>query len=211
MQENNNNAVLIFILGFLVVALAALAGWSLFKYHQERTTVQEQIDAAVQEAKQEQKKTDEARFEEERKKPFRTYTAPEVFGGITLSFPKTWNIYVEDSTSGSTLVDLTMHPELIREQQGNDIPRAFRMQLINSLFEDATRSHRSDAEKGDLEANTITVSGIEGIRYEGEIRDEYDGSLVALPYRDKTILMWTESQKFVSDFNTVLKKAEISR
>lgn len=211
MQENNNNAVLIFILGFLVIALGALAGWGLFKYHQERTTVQEQVDAAVQEAKQEQKKADEARFKEERKKPFRTYTAPDVFGAITLSFPKNWNVHVEDSTSGNTLIDLTMHPKLIREQQGNDIPRAFRMQLVNRLFEDATKSYRRDTERGDLQANTVTVSGIEGVRYEGNIRDEYDGSLVALPYRDKTILMWTESRKFESDFNTVLKRAEISR
>lgn len=211
MQERSRSGAIIIILGLLVVVLGGLAGWSLYSYQQEKTTVQEQIDAAVQQAKQEQKQADEARFEKERKKPYRTYSAPDVFGAITLSFPKNWNVYVEDSTRGNPLMDVKMHPDLVREQEESDRPKAFRMQLVNDLYEEATSDYRRDVERDELQANTVTVSGIEGVRYEGNIADEHDGSLVALPYRDKTILMWTESQKFVPDFNTVLKRADINR
>jgi hypothetical protein len=211
MQESSNKNLIMFILGAAVVVLAVVAGWASWQYYQERITVQEQIDAAVQEAKQEQKRKDEARFEEERKKPYRTYTAPQVFGAIEISFPKTWNVYVEDGTRGSPQIDLTMHPELVRVQEDGDHPWAFRLQLLDQLYEKATRTYRRDAGNGDLNANAITVSGIEGVRYEGKIRDEFEGSLVALPYRDKTILMWTESGRYESEFNTVLERADISR
>lgn len=210
-ESSNKAAIIIYVLGFLVVALGALAGWSLYSYHQERTTVQQQIDAAVKEAKQEQKEADEARFEEQRKKPYRTYEMPEVFGVVSISFPKTWNVYVEDTTSGTTLVDVIMHPRIIRMQKGVDDPKAFRLQLVDRLFEDATNNYRSKVDRGDLNANTITVSGLEGVRYEGNIENEHTGSLVALPFRDKTILMWTESRKFESEFNTILKQADINR
>ena len=51
------------------------------------------VDAAV---KAEDIKKD-AQFAEDAKKPLKTYQGPEAFGGIQLSYPKTWSGYVNDT------------------------------------------------------------------------------------------------------------------
>jgi hypothetical protein len=202
--------VIIGVLVFLVVVLGSLSGWALHKYQQERTGVQQRIDEEVQKARQEQRRADEARFEQERKTPYKVYTAPSVYGSIAVSYPKSWSVYVEDDTSGNTNIDLFIHPDIIRRQGGRDRPLAFRMQLENGLFADVTDEYRNDVENGDLKANDVTISGIKGVRYEGNIQDEHQGSLVALPYRDRTILMWMESRDFSKEFNTILERVDIT-
>lgn len=211
MQESSNSKIIIFIVGFIALVFGGLAIWALLQYNKERNTVQEQVDAAVEEAREDQQEKAEAKFEEEQKRPFRTYTAPDVFGGIEILFPKNWNVYVEDTTSGSPQIDLYIHPNQVRVQNGEAGPVAFRMQLVNELFEKATSSYRKDVEKGELTAKAVEVSGIGGTRYEGKIRDDFKGSLVAIPYRDKTLLLWTESNNFRADFNNILGQTHINR
>ncbi len=211
-NSGKKKTVIVVILGFLVVVLGALSGWALYKYDQERTQVQQRIDSAVQQARQEQRRADEARFEEQRKTPYQVYNSPDVYGDISISYPKSWSVYVEDSTGSGTNIDMSMHPDVIRRQGGRDRPLAFRLQLVDELYAQAIDSYQKDAEQGELEAVTVAISGIEGVRYEGNIRDEHTGSLVALPYRDNTILMWTESnESFRDEFNTIMERADITR
>lgn len=211
MQESNTGKIIIFIVGFLALAFGGLAIWALLQYNQERNTVQEQVNAAVDEAREDQQEKAEAQFKEEQKRPFRTYTAPDVFGGIEILFPKNWNVYVEDTTSGNPQIDLYIHPNQVRVQNGEAGPVAFRMQLVDKLFEEATSQYRNETEKGEMKAKTVEVSGIKGTRYEGKVRDDFEGSLVAVPYRDKTLLLWTESNNFKSDFDNILGQTHINR
>jgi len=210
-QNGNVTTIAIGVLAFLVIVLGGLSTWALISYNQERQTVNQQVSDAVQEAREQQRAEDEKRFEEERKNPYRSYSVPEVFGGITLEFPRNWSLHVKDSTSGATQVDLTMHPEIIRESAGSLDIYAFRMQLVDRLFESANRNYQRDAERGNLKAEAVTISGIDGVQYDGEVVRNKNGRLVVLPYRDKTIVMWTESRDFISDFQEIMRRAQISR
>lgn len=216
MQESGSHStILVATLVFLLIAVGGVAGWALYAYQQERTTVQEQIEVAVEEARQQQEQELRAEFQEERDNPFRTYTAPSVFGTLEVDFPASWNVYAEDSTSSTTQLDVFIHPEQVRRPDDTNFPHAFRLQLVDNLFEDATESLQSGAEEGELEARTITVSGIEGVRYRGELEhgigSGFDSVLVALPYRDKTVFMWTEGESHRNDFGDILEEANIVR
>lgn len=210
MQDNHKgSSVLTGVLVFLVVVLAGLSGWAVYAYIQERNTVQEQIQAAETAAREDQQAQAEEQFEEERRNPFRTYTAPDVFGTVEIDFPKNWNVYVEDTTSGSTQIDLYIHPDMIR-MHDSEHPFAFRMQLIDRLFDDETSDYRRDVERDEMQADTIQVSGVEGVRYRGELDSGFEGVLVALPFRDKTILLWTEGDSYRDEFNQILDAANIN-
>lgn len=210
MQDTDRRpTIVIGVLIFLLIAAIAVAGWAIWQYMQERDTVDAQIEAAVEEALAEQQEELEAEFEEERKYPFRTYEAPSVLGPIAVDIPDNWNRYVEESDSGNERVDLYAHPENVTLEDGDFGPLAFRMQVLDEFYEDATSDFRSDAEDGELTASTVTVSDIEGDRFDGVVRDDFEGSLVALPYRDRTILLWTESERFIDDFDDILEQADI--
>ena len=210
-NSGQNNKVILGILIFLVVGLAGLSGWAIWQYIEERDTVEQQIEVAVDEALGEQREELEEEFEQELRNPFRTYSPPDVFGAIDIKLPKNWNIYVEEDEGGNLPVDLYIHPELVRDFDGELGPVAFRMQLVDELYDQATRNVRRDVDRGELDASTTEVSGIEGDRYEGVVRDDYVGVKVSLPYRDKTILMWTESESYLDDFEEMLEESSISR
>jgi hypothetical protein len=50
-----------------------------------------------------------------------------------------------------------------------------------------------------------------GVRFDGQIEQNLTGSMVVIKVRDKTIKIYTESTKYLSDFNdTVLKSLTFS-
>lgn len=210
-QNGNITTIAVGVLAFLVIVLGSLSAWALIKYNEEKDTVSQQVAAAVEEARTQQRQEDERRFEEERKNPYRSYSAPEVFGGIAFEFPKNWNVHSVDTTRGSTQIDLTIHPEAVRETDNGVNIYAFRMQLIDELFDQQNRRYQRMAEKGELKAQPVTVSEIEGVQYDGEVVKDKDGRLIVLPYRDKTITIWTESRDYLDDFQEILRRAQISR
>lgn len=210
-QNGNTTTITIGVLAFLVIVVGSFSFWAFTNYTKQRDTVNQQVSAAVQEARKQQRTDDEKRFEEERKSPYRSYTAPEVFGGITLEFPKNWNVYVIDKTGSGTQVDLTIHPDKVRESGDSTNIYAFRMELKDSLFERENESLKRDTERGNLKAKSVTVSDIEGVQYDGEIERDINGRKIILPYRDKTIIMWTESRDYFNDFQEIMRRAQISR
>lgn len=209
-QKGNTSTVIVGTLSFLIVALLGLSGWALYQYNQERTTVQQQIDQAVEEARESQRVEDEERFEEERQNPYRTYSAPGVFGSINIDIPRNWNMYAEESTSSRTQIDLAVHPDIVREQSGPEDPYAFRMQLEDSLYQEIVSNYQRDVEREELQSRAIEVSGLQGVRLSGAISRDHNGVLVVLPYRDKTILLWTEGSSYRDEFDVILQEAEIN-
>ena len=63
--------------------------------------------------------------------------------------------------------------------------------------------------KGKVTAKSVTVSGIGGTRFEGQIDDEQTGSMIFIPLRDKTLTIWTESGDYTNDFNTIIERLSV--
>ncbi len=211
-KTHHTSTIVISVLVFTTVAFLGLSAWAIYNYHQERSSVDEQIDEAVAEARADQTAIEEERFEEELKNPYRVYSAPSVFGDINLEVPKNWSIYAEDGTSGRVQLDLFVHPDMVRNNRsGSNDPYAFRMEVRDELYSSSIRGFQRDVDRGNLRSNTVEVSGLEGIRFEGQINRDQRGHLVALPFRDKTIWMWSEGSRYISEFNKILDLAEIGR
>lgn len=157
------------------------------------------IASAVEEATTAQKQELEAEFVEREKEPNDTYTSPSEFGSIKLTYPKTWSAYVERSST----FDFYAHPAYV---PSNNVNYALRASVENQEFSNVIRSYDSKVRQGDLKAGAVTISGVKGVRLDGFLENDQEGSMVIFPLRDKTLSVWTENKDFRGDFNNIVLK-----
>lgn len=213
LNDHGEANLLVVMIIVLCLVVAGLGGLSLYYYsrmHTAVTTVEEQKQEAAGIAKEEQKKQDEADFIEREKEPYRLYEAPAVLGPVRVEFPKTWNVYAAEDEKASLQLDVFMYPGVVRAEKSTTDAYAFRLQLSRRLYPDTVAQYQKQVDKAVLNAQAVEISGIKGIRYNGQFKDNANGSIILLPIRDKTLLVWTESQVYIADFNQILTKVVFS-
>jgi hypothetical protein len=199
---------------FLAFALTlilffAAAGFGIWAYHgmqDYKNNVEPKIADAVAKAEQATSSKKDQEFVEKEKQPLRTYTGPSAFGSISISYPKTWSVYADESAQSSNPLDASMNPGFVPGLQSGDSV-ALRVQVLNSSYADAVRSFDSQVKNGQVTVVPYAVAkvpSVTGIRADGVIADKKEGAMVVLPLRDKTVKVWTESSLFVGDFNNII-------
>lgn len=204
----NLGTLAVVALVFVALAFAVLAVYYIMQNNKTKTTVDQQVAAAVDAAKAEQKTQDDKANAEAAKKPYRSYTAPAVIGSLSVKFPKTWNVYADENQEAAEL-DVFMSPEVVRDEGGYTGPYALRIKLEKRIYADAIKSLQSNVDDGKTTAKAAKVSGINGTRFSGQVLRDKKGVLIMLPLRDKTLTIWTEGNDFVSDFENVIKKLKV--
>lgn len=199
--------------GLLLISTIALGLLSINyanKYTEAKTDVDGQKAAAAAAAKEEQKVVDQKEHEEMDKQPYRTYQAPAVLGAIQAEFPKNWNVYAKEEEKSDIQLDVYMYPGVVRDENSTTEPYSFRIRMQQKLYPEAMLPYQKRVEKGQLKAQTVTVSGISGTRFDGAITDERTGAIILLPVRDKTLFIWTESPTYMTDYDQIVAKMAIS-
>ncbi len=197
----------IVILSLLFVGVSGFAVWAYLGYTDNRDNVAQKVQDAVSKAQAEQKKTLEAQFTEREKSPYRTYQGPASLGSVQFNYPKTWSGYV-DYINGSKPIVLYVHPNLVANPNTKDVKFAVRLELINQPFDQAQQAIKAKVTQGKTKAVPYENSGEKGLRYDGELEEQnIVGSMVMVPLRDKTLKVWTESQEYKGDFDTIILKS----
>ncbi len=190
----------------LIIVTLAFAGfgiWSYLQFADLDGNFNEKIKEAVVVREGQIRADVNVEFQEKEKLPLRTYLAPSFLGSVKVQYPKIWSVYAEETGSGSTELDVYFHPGFVSDKNG-DARQALRVSLEDRQYSAVQGTYESDIEKGLLKVTTITSSGVQGVRLEGEIDSEIIGVLVLLPVRDKTLKIWTESTEFAADFNNTI-------
>ncbi len=198
---------------FMTFTTLALGGTSIYfisEYNKAKTTVDQQKADAAAAAREEQKQADEAEFVQRQKEPNRNYSAPLVLGALNISYPRNWNLYAEEKPEAGLQLNLFWNPDLVQSENTYDGTYALRAILEKTVYNLAVAKRQSAVEKGELTAEPITVSGINGTRYRGRVAENHTGILVILPIRDKTLSIWTESIDYTNDFNTIIERLAVS-
>lgn len=185
----------------LLVGASVLSVVFYMQYVDQRDNNQPKIEAAVEKAKEEQASELEAAFLEREKSPYDTYTAPAELGSVKLTYSKKWSAYV-DLKSGRDM-EMYVHPNYVPSK---DVNYALRMSVVSRQFASELKSYDSLVRRGELKATSIEVAGTKGVRLDGFLESDVEGSLVAFPLRDKTLRVWTESKDFRGDFNNIVLK-----
>lgn len=192
------------VLLLLVLLFGSVMIWALVNYNDAKNNLDSKVGVAVAEAKKVQAEQDERLFIEREKEPYRQFLGPEDLGRIVFSYPKTWSVFIEKSSNGS--FESYLHPNVVHPMSARQ-PYALRVSIETRSYDQVLNSYASLVKKGDLRSTPVTVNGFSGNRLDGKFSKEISGSMVLFKVRDKTVRLYTESQSFVNDFDTVVLKS----
>ncbi len=160
-----------------------------------------------------QKAADDKKFQEAQSSDTRTYTAPEFAGSFSIKLPKLWSLTVTPNEGTNTIAAIA-NPEYIDTK----VERyALRFSLIDQPYtsyktklDQQTKQKVSASFKG-LTASATTLSGIEGMKYVGQISTKIpNGTVILVPIRDKTFSIETDDNAVYSEvFNSILSSVKL--
>lgn len=166
--------------------------------------------AAVALAMEKQKKDLDQQYAEQSKEPLTSYTSPAELGSVAIYYPKTWSAYVDEKGS-QTPLDAYFHPSYVPSASGSNSDTfnyALRAQILQTTYRQATDSYNQYIKKGEATATPLTglPGGAIGLRIDGKIDSNSNGSVVIIPVRDKVLKIWTEGDVYKNDFNNFILK-----
>lgn len=175
-----------------------------------------ELDAAQKKGQQEgasaQKAADQKQFNQERNSELKTYTAPQESGSFQVTFPKFWSLAVTPGDAGA-LSAIAM-PDSVDTKLDQ---YAMRFSLLNKQVSDVQKQFASllaekDPKKRKLSQEEVTVSGIKGTRYTGQISSKIpNGTIVVVPLRDKTFTIQTDDNSvYLETFNAIVNNLKLN-
>lgn len=192
------------LLGLLAVGFAGAFFWSYTNYVDQRDNTTEKINAAVTEAKKAQTAEDEKNYLETAKQPYSQLVSPDDLGRVTVSYPKTWSVYV--AKSNSTTYEAYLNPVSVPAVTSTQAFAA-RVTISDDNYEDVVGTYTSLVKKGDLTSAPITVNNFSGVKLEGKFSATRSGSAVIFKVRDKTLVIATDVDTYKNDFNNIIVKS----
>lgn len=193
-------AILSVVLILFVMVFGSVMIWALVNYNDQKNNVDAKVEAAVALAKQEQSETDQKKFAELEKEPYRQFVGPDDLGRVTFSYPKTWSVYIDQEGKA---YEAYLHPQIVHPVKSNR-PYALRVSIASETYDKALSGYESLVKKGSLKSSPVTVNGFTGNRLDGMFSNDIEGSMVLFKVRDKTLRVYTESPTFRNDFDKII-------
>lgn len=192
------------LLGLMAAGFAGAFFWAYTNYVDQRDNTAQKVSAAVTDAKQAQTAEDEKAYLEKAKQPYSQLVTPDDLGRVTVSYPKTWSVYV--AKSSSTEYEAYLNPVSVPAVSSTQAFAA-RLTISNSKYDDVVNTYTSLVKKGDLTSVPITVNNFTGIKLDGKFSATRSGSAVVFKVRDKTLTIATDIADYKNDFNDVIVKS----
>ena len=196
------------VLGVVCVAFAALSAWAIGERSTYKNKSDELVAAAVEENAAVLNAKMEKEFVEREKSPLETFVGPEEYGSIRAVHPKTWSIYTVLGDSAQPL-DVYMDEGFVQSVNSQTATYALRVQVTNQSYASVLQQYSGAVTAGETRLSPYKLPKNEkiiGSRIEGKLDDQKKGVMVLLPLRDKTIKLWTDSDKAKTDFDNIVMK-----
>ena len=198
------------VLGVFTLGLGIFSIWSYVNYVDQRDNVDAKVAVAVKDAQAAQKAADDKDFEAREKLPTKQITGPEDLGKVSVSYPKTWSVYLDQDGSNGRY-NAYFYPGVV-PSLNSSTPYALRLSVVDRDYNTVLAEFQGRVTSGDLKASTIAVQGVSGVRLDGKFTSGVEGAMVVLKVRDKTIQVSTEDEQFLADFNdTVIKSLTFNK
>lgn len=193
----------------LLIAAIGFGAWAFTSRQDYKNNSDAKAKVAANAAVKANSIVKDKQFAEEAKKPLKDYHGPASFGGLTLSYPKTWSAYVDvaDNDSGgggNALVDGYFNPDVVPGINDKSSIFALRVQVQNTPYTQTLKQYEGQQKSGKLTASAYALPklpDIVGVKLVGELSDESNVTLIVLPLRSQTIKIWTEGDQYLNDFN----------
>jgi hypothetical protein len=204
-ESGSVSVILAVTFGVLFIATLVFGGWAFTSRQDYKNNVDSKIADATTVAVQEAETAKDAEFLEEEKLPTRPFKGSATYGSLTFNYPKTWSIYAEEATSGVVL-DVYAFPGVVPGVTSSTL-YALRVEITSTTYDNELKKFERDITSGDVKSTAYRpelVSGVLGVKLDGAIEREVQGSMVMFPLRDRTIKIYTEIPEFFNDFNSII-------
>lgn len=203
------SGMLISLLLTIVLLLASIGFgvWAFAGRQDYKNNSDQKAAVAAEEAKKAAERAEAARYAEEAKNPLKTYKAPSQYGGVSVQYPKTWSGYVIEDGTRSQSVDGYFHQDVVPDVGSRSSTFGLRVQVVDQAYDKAVKAYDSKVNSGQLAAAPYEfpkVPGVIGMRFDGQVENDKQGSMIIVPMRNLTLRVWTESPNFLSDFNNII-------
>lgn len=188
------------LLGIITIVLAGTSVWAYMNYLEQKNNTDEIVAVAVEAATEEQAERLEEMFAEREKQPTRQYNGPSDLGSVNFRYPRTWSVYVAET---SNKLETYLHPNTV-PKVANEQPYALRVLVEDKQYDTVLKNYESKVKNGELTSSPVTINGFSGIRLDGALSKERQGSAVMFKVRDKTLTLATDSTSFSKDFNDII-------
>ncbi len=188
----------VLFMGSLIFGLSMFVGKNDLQKNLDKK-VQSQVGTAVKQAETKLQAT-QAELD---KSPVKNYTGPATFGTASIDYPKTYSAYVDETSSGTTVVNAYFMPGVVPKED-RTTTYALRMQVVQTSYDSLVKAFDTNLKAGKVTVKPFRaakVNSVLGVRIDGEISTGKQGSLILIPLRDKTIRIWTEGKDYFADFD----------
>jgi hypothetical protein len=206
-QSQTGSVVLLVSLVVTVLLLFGALGfgvWANAGRQDYKDNVEQKVSVAVTAAKQAESTRKDQEFAEMSKSPLRTYVGPESYGSVHVYYPKTWSGYVATSATAAPYVDGYFNPDVVPGVGVEGSAYALRVRVNSSSYSAVMERFKTGTQSGVTKVSPYKlpkVPGVIGSKVTGEIDNEKKGTLIVLPLRANALEIWTESDKYLADFN----------
>lgn len=191
-------------LSVLVLGLGSFGIWAFVSYENASSNLDDKIRLAQEQAKGDQSDADQAKYAEQVKTPYNTYTAPADYCSVSFQYPKTWSVYESEQVQNGGDFKAYFYPKVV-PAISSDQQYALRLWIRQSNYDNVVSEYQGLVQKGSLKSSTTASQGQQGTRLDGDFNQNIRGSAVIYPCRDKTIMFFTDANTFDPDFESIIK------
>lgn len=207
-QKPKKNGSLIQTIFLILATITALVFIALYinkyiEWDNARTDVDSQIDAAVAMAVADNTTKMEADFAEREKYPYRNFMGPADYGSLGFEYPQTWSVYISKDASNGGDFEAYLNPTEVEPVSATTI-NALRVTIRDDSFDSVIRTYDNFVRNGRCQFSTREVNGVMANVYTGELSNEIYGKLVVFKLRDKAVMLQTDADVFVTEFDRLI-------
>lgn len=205
-QDGAVNGVVISLVLTILLLLGAIgfAAWAFSSRQDYKNHTDSKVSAAVQAAKAQESTAKDKQFAEDEKNPLKTYTSPEALGSLVINYPKTWSGYVDSTGTGGAALNGYFSPGVVPSINNQNSVFALHVQVLNQSYSQVLQNFTSQQKDGKLTISAYSLPKlpkIVGVKVNGELSDQKDGTVVILPIRSQTLEIETDGTQYLGDFN----------
>lgn len=209
-EQGNVNVLLVpvVLLSLLFITATGFAFWALSGRQDYKNNSDTKASAAVAANKLVVQAADAKQYAETAKNPLKTYTGPDAYGSVKVTYPKTWSLYVDSSDSSHPL-DAYFHTDYVPAADAKQTYN-LRVQVVAQSYSSQLSQYSSLVQTGKVTTVPYSlpkVPNVAGVELTGAVfldNQTGSGTMIVLPLRDKTLKIWTESSNYLPDFTTYI-------
>jgi len=202
--------ITVLLLSLLLVGALGFGFWAFSERQSYKNDVDAKIAEAVKVAERETTEANNKKFAEELKNPFKTYIGPESYGSVKVTYPKTWSGYINNNNDSQAAVDMYFHPDVVPatgRSSEDQTAVALRVRVVNQSYDKVVSERKGLVESGTIAATPYALPKLPnepGIKFTGKLSDRLNGTEIVLPLRDKAIILTTQTDSYLNDFNNII-------